>query len=88
MQDAKLRTAVIGSGKMGAIHAKVYDQLPQSELVAIVDVDIAKAKNIAIRPFFDNSISNMGLENYGLSLFDGVSHFEQLACLERNGVIG
>lgn len=47
MQDTKIRTAVIGAGKMGGIHAKVYSQLPQSELVAIVDTDIKKAKSIA-----------------------------------------
>ena len=29
----------------------------------------------------------MGLENYGLSLFDGVTHQEQLACLEINGIV-
>jgi Tfp pilus assembly protein PilP len=46
-----------------------------------------KKSAIAVRPFFDNSVSNMGLENYGLSLYDGVKHFEQLACLEQNGVI-
>ena len=28
----------------------------------------------------------MGLENYGISLFDGVKHQEQLACLEINGI--
>ncbi len=32
---------------MGSIHAKVYDQLPQSELVAVVDIDIEKAKRVA-----------------------------------------
>ena len=47
----------------------------------------AKQSTIAVRPFFDNAVSNMGLENYGLSLYDGVKHFEQLACLEQNGVI-
>ena len=46
-----------------------------------------KQSAIAVRPFFDNAVSNMGLENYGLSLYDGVKHFEQLACLEQNGVI-
>ena len=46
-----------------------------------------KQTAIAVRPFFDNSVSNMGLENYGLSLYDGVKHFEQLACLEQNGVV-
>jgi predicted dehydrogenase len=47
MQDTKIRTAVVGAGKMGTIHAKVYDQLPQSRLVAIVDTDIKKAKELA-----------------------------------------
>jgi hypothetical protein len=46
-----------------------------------------KKSAIAVRPFFDNAVSNMGLENYGLSLYDGVKHFEQLACLEQNGVV-
>jgi hypothetical protein len=46
-----------------------------------------KQTSIAIRPFFDSTASNMGLEEYGLSLFDGVTHNEQLACLENNGVI-
>ncbi len=46
-----------------------------------------KKTSIAIRPFFDNSASNMGLEEYGISLFDGVTHNEQLACLENNGVV-
>lgn len=45
-----------------------------------------KAGKIAVRPYFDKSVSNMGLEKYGLSLFDGVFHEEQLACLEVNGV--
>jgi len=32
---------------MGTIHAKVYNQLPQSELVAIVDIDADRAKRLA-----------------------------------------
>ena len=46
-----------------------------------------KQTSIAIRPFFDSTASNMGLETYGISLFDGVTHNEQLACLENNGVV-
>jgi hypothetical protein len=46
-----------------------------------------KKTAIAIRPFFDSRTSNMGLEEYGMTLFDGVTHNEQLACLEVNGVI-
>ncbi|MHC4165996.1 MAG: Gfo/Idh/MocA family oxidoreductase [Planctomycetota bacterium] len=47
MQDARIRAAVVGAGKMGAIHAKVYSQLPQSELVAIVDIDAGRARSLA-----------------------------------------
>ena len=43
----QLRTAVIGAGKMGAIHAKVLSQLPQSHLVAVVDVRPDKAASLA-----------------------------------------
>jgi hypothetical protein len=46
-----------------------------------------KKTAIAVRPYFDNSASNMGLEDYGMSLFDGVTHNEQLACLDNNGVV-
>ncbi len=56
-------------------------ELTQTQLL-----DSTEAK-VAIKPYFDASASNMGLENYGISLFDGVTHMEQLACLEQNGVI-
>lgn len=54
-------------------------------------VEMSKAPNlktkIAIRPFFDANMQNLGLEKYGLSMYDGVKHYEQLACLENNGVV-
>ncbi len=43
----KIRTAVVGAGKMGAIHARVYHQLAQSELVAVVDIEAQKAGKLA-----------------------------------------
>jgi len=46
----------------------------------------AKSGSISVKPFFDPNRSNLGLEKYGLSLFDGVFHEEQLACLDRNGI--
>lgn len=45
-----------------------------------------KKSTIAIRPFFDSAVENMGLQKYGLSLFEGAFHEEQLACLEINGI--
>ena len=46
----------------------------------------SRESKITIKPYFDARAENMGLENYGLSLFDGVKHQEQLACLEINGI--
>lgn len=45
-----------------------------------------KKSNIAIRPYFDPIVDNMGLQKYGLSLFDGAFHEETIACLEINGI--
>jgi predicted dehydrogenase len=43
----KLRTAVVGAGKMGAIHAKVYSRLDNCTLSAVVDADPARARALA-----------------------------------------
>lgn len=54
---SKIRTAVIGAGKMGSIHAKVYDKLGGCQLVAVVDISKDKAERLAGRyhcqPFTD-----------------------------------
>jgi len=42
-----LRVAVIGTGRMGRHHARIYAQLPQTELVALVDQDIERAAAVA-----------------------------------------
>jgi len=44
-----LRTAVIGAGKMGNIHAKVYRNLDGCELVAVADRDAERAEALAER---------------------------------------
>jgi len=41
---------------------------------------------ISVRSYFDANTPNMGLEKYGISLYDGVMHEEQLACVEANGI--
>ncbi len=43
----KILTAVVGAGKMGEIHAKVYSKLGQSRLVGVVDTDESRAKRLA-----------------------------------------
>ncbi len=47
MSDGRLRCAVIGTGKMGRLHARKYAALPECELVAVVDRDGAVAAQAA-----------------------------------------
>jgi len=44
-----LRVAVIGVGSMGRNHARVYSELPEAKLVAIVDADLKTAETIAAK---------------------------------------
>ncbi|KJV06806.1 Gfo/Idh/MocA family protein [Methylocucumis oryzae] len=43
----KIRCAVIGAGYLGKFHVQKYAQLPDCELVAVVDADMATAKAVA-----------------------------------------
>ena len=45
--DKKLRTAVVGAGYLGTFHAEKYATLEASELVAVVDTDAERAKEVA-----------------------------------------
>ena len=47
---------------------------------------VQKVGQVKIKPYFDPAVSNMGLENYGLSLWEGVFHEEQLAMIDINGI--
>jgi predicted dehydrogenase len=47
--NRKLRTAVVGVGYLGAFHAEKYAMLPNSELVAVVDIDLERAESVAVR---------------------------------------
>ncbi len=44
---SNLRLAVIGAGAFGRNHVRVLSRLPEVELIAIVDSDIAKAQELA-----------------------------------------
>ena len=43
----KLKCAVIGTGYLGKFHAQKYANLPQCELVAVVDTNAETAEKIA-----------------------------------------
>jgi len=55
-------------------------------MVTETPTNATKAGAITVKPYFDPKVSNLGLENYGVSLFDGVFHEEEIALIERNGI--
>ena len=79
---------VLGSPAASKIEASV----PSSLNTEKKDPDsfremFSKAGRIKVRPFLDGQKENMGLENYEMAVFPGVHHVEQMAAIERNGVI-
>ncbi|MCL6591499.1 MAG: Gfo/Idh/MocA family oxidoreductase [Firmicutes bacterium] len=44
---AEIRMGVIGVGTMGKMHAEVYYRLPQTRLVALADINLERAKEVA-----------------------------------------
>lgn len=47
----------------------------------------ASTGKISIKPYVDPNMENMGLENYNMTIFPGTFQEEQLAAIERNGVV-
>ncbi len=47
MTPSPLRAAVVGVGGIGLLHARVYQQLPATRLVAVVDADQGRAGSVA-----------------------------------------
>jgi UDP-N-acetyl-2-amino-2-deoxyglucuronate dehydrogenase len=43
----RLRTAIVGCGKVAGTHALAYQSLPQSQLVAVCDVAAGRAQDFA-----------------------------------------
>jgi len=64
----KLGVAVVGTGSWGKNHARVYSELPSTELIAICDVNVERAKAIAglygVKAYTDSSrmLKNMEIE--------------------------
>jgi UDP-N-acetyl-2-amino-2-deoxyglucuronate dehydrogenase len=72
----RVRTALVGCGKVGQIHAQALGTLPESELVGVCDVDGARASTFAAqyggRPFTD--VPTMLRESGVQALFIGTPH--------------
>lgn len=47
MTAPRTRVAVVGAGEFGRNHARVYKQLPQAELVGVVDINSERAATVA-----------------------------------------
>jgi len=47
MPANRVRVAVVGAGKMGRLHSRIYSQMNQVELVGIVDAQVDKARQLA-----------------------------------------
>jgi len=43
-----IKAAVVGVGRLGAQHARVYWQLPGVKLVEVYDIDYPKAERVAV----------------------------------------
>ncbi len=56
--ERRLRVGVFGVGSLGQWHARIYSELPQTELCGVYDVDADQARSIA--------------ERYGTRAFDSV----------------
>lgn len=61
----KLRIGVVGVGHLGSIHAKIYKEIPNSELVAVCDIEKGRLNEVA---------GNLGVKGYAdyRELFDKV----------------
>ncbi len=53
----KLKIAVIGAGRLGTIHSRIYKELTNVELIGVCDIDRARADNTAnafnVKAFYD-----------------------------------
>ena len=47
MKDNRIRAAVVGVGSLGQHHARIYSELPDAELIAVVDTEPSRAEHIA-----------------------------------------
>jgi predicted dehydrogenase len=63
----KLRVGVVGVGKLGALHTKMYAQIPKAELVGIFDSDAGRARDVAsefrttIYPSLENLLKDVNV---------------------------
>jgi len=84
-----LRVGVIGFGFMGKMHAAVFDALPQTELVAVADIDAsrlkdAELKNVDVYTDFRELLQRKDIAAVSICVGDRY-HFEPAILAARSG---
>lgn len=83
--SGKLRVGVVGVGHLGRNHARIYSQMPNVELVGVVDSDPAHSQSVA-KEFNTKSLSRLeGVDAVSIAT-PTVSHFEIASEFIKNGV--
>lgn len=79
---------VKGNPEATKLHPEVPETLNvEKQTFTAFEDNFKHAGRINIRPYIDNTKDNMGLQNYGMAVFPGIHHEEQLAAIEQNGVV-
>lgn len=87
----KLRIGVIGLGFIGALHARILHEIPNAELVAVADVDEAKALGVAKRyhcagyQAYETMIRSEALDAVSICSPDP-AHMAAATCAAGNGL--
>lgn len=91
-QQEGVTVDVSGAPKATTLTPEVPETLTQEPVKVKKKEDLFKKMfdstgKISIKPFIDPEKENMGLEDYGMVVFPGIFHEEQLAAIDRHGVI-
>lgn len=85
----KLKAAVIGAGHMGRHHMRVYSELDDVELLAVVDTDLSKAEEYSRRykcQAFSDVADVIGKVDIASVATPTVSHLKVAQILIENGI--
>lgn len=86
---SRLRLAVIGVGHLGKEHARILSDMPDVELVGVVDVNAEQANQVAVRcktQYFEDYRALLCHIDAAVIVTPTVTHHEVASELLRNGI--